>query len=188
MSISVIKLFNKAFKSDEVSFSEINKLAVKVGYIVHPHCCSNEVLQFLKSLPINLNATFYKSWSDIINKNRFELYIDQIKHYASTYGTDFKGEVWTSNEGSEQPNYSDFKVITPITIEEVNNRCCDMLYSGIALNENTLKMVLELITDIDVERVKKGGGKVRTKKSVLSSPRGARAGAQPKAIGTADER
>jgi hypothetical protein len=154
MSISVIKLFNKAFKSDEVSFSEINKLAVKVGYIVHPHCCSNEVLQFLKSLPINLNATFYKSWSDIINKNRFELYIDQIKHYASTYGTDFKGEVWTSNEGSEQPDYSDFKVITPITIEEVNNRCCDMLYSGIALNENTLKMVLELITDIDVERVK----------------------------------
>jgi len=120
MSISVIKLFNKAFKSDEVSFSEINKLAVKVGYIVHPHCCSNEVLQFLKSLPINLNATFYKSWSDIINKNRFELYIDQIKHYASTYGTDFKGEVWTSNEGSEQPDYSDFKVITPITIEEVN--------------------------------------------------------------------
>lgn len=154
MSISVIKLFNKALSGNSVSFSEVNKLAVKVGYIVDPRCCTVEVLEFLKSLPVNINATFYKSWNDIISKNRFELFLDQIRHYASTYGTDFQGEVWTPNEGSDQPDYTDFKVITPITIEEVNTRCCEMLYTGIPLNENTLRMVLELITDVDIEKVK----------------------------------
>ena len=154
MSISVIRLFNKALAGNTVSFSEINKIAVKLGYIVDPRCCTTEVLEFLKSLPINLNATFYKSWNDIISKNRFELFLDQIRHYASTYGTDFKGEVWTPNEGSDQPDYTNFKIISPITIEEVNTRCCEMLYTGIALNENTLRMILELITDVDVEKVK----------------------------------
>lgn len=154
MSISVIKLFNKALSGNSVPFAEVNKLAVKVGYIVDPRCCTVEVLEFLKSLPVNINATFYKSWNDIISKNRFELFLDQIRHYASTYGTDFQGEVWTPNEGSDQPDYTDFKVITPITIEEVNTRCCEMLYTGIPLNENTLRMVLELITDVDVEKVK----------------------------------
>ena len=154
MSISIIKLFNKALAGNTVSFSEINKIAVKLGYIVDPRCCTTEVLEFLKSLPVNLNATFYKSWNDIISKNRFELFVDQLKHYASTYGTDFKGEVWTPNEGSDQPDYTNFKIISPITIEEVNTRCCDMLYTGIALNENTLRMILELITDVDVEKVK----------------------------------
>ena len=154
MSISVIKLFNKALSGNSVPFAEVNKLAVKVGYIVDPRCCTAEVLEFLKSLPVNINATFYKSWNDIISKNRFELFLDQIRHYASTYGTDFQGEVWTPNEGSDQPDYTDFKVITPITIEEVNTRCCEMLYTGIPLNENTLRMVLELITDVDIEKVK----------------------------------
>ena len=154
MSISVIKLFNKALSGNSVPFAEVNKLAVKVGYIVDPRCCTAEVLEFLKSLPVNINATFYKSWNDIISKNRFELFLDQIRHYASTYGTDFQGEVWTPNEGSDQPDYTDFKVITPITVEEVNTRCCNMLYTGIPLNENTLRMVLELITDVDVEKVK----------------------------------
>lgn len=154
MSISVIKLFNKALSGNSASFAEVNKLAVKVGYIVDPRCCTVEVLEFLKSLPVNINATFYKSWNDIISKNRFELFLDQIRHYASTYGTDFQGEAWTPNEGSDQPDYTNFKVITPITVEEVNTRCCEMLYTGIALNENTLRMVLELITDVDVEKVK----------------------------------
>ena len=154
MSISVIKLFNKALSGNSVPFAEVNKLAVKVGYIVDPRCCTVEVLEFLKSLPVNINATFYKSWNDIISKNRFELFLDQIRHYASTYGTDFQGEVWTPNEGSDQPDYTNFKVITPITIEEVNTRCCEMLYTGIPLNENTLRMVLELITDVDIEKVK----------------------------------
>lgn len=154
MSISVIKLFNKALSGNSVPFAEVNKLAVKVGYIVDPRCCTVEVLEFLKSLPVNINATFYKSWNDIISKNRFELFLDQIRHYASTYGIDFQGEVWTPNEGSDQPDYTDFKVITPITIEEVNTRCCEMLYTGIPLNENTLRMVLELITDVDIEKVK----------------------------------
>jgi hypothetical protein len=153
--MSAIKLFNKAVPTrNTVSFAEINKLAVKVGYLVHPDCCTQEVFDFLKSQPVNYNATFYKSWNDVISKNRFELFLDQIKHYATTYGTDFQGEVWTPNAGSEQIDFANLKVILPITKQECNTRCCDMLYSGIALSSDTLIMCLDLIFSIDIEKVK----------------------------------
>lgn len=171
MSKNIVKLFNRALEGDTASFLEVNKLAVKVGYIVDPRCCTIEVLDYLRELPVNLNATFYKEWNDVISRDRFELYIDQIRHYISTYGTDFKGEVWIPNESSEQPAYTDLKVISPITIEEVNNRCCDMLYSGIALKENTLQMVLELITDIDIDRVKNKEALMKLHKKVGTVPK-----------------
>jgi hypothetical protein len=152
--MSTIKLFNKAFKGNDISFSELNNIAMKLGYLIHPDCCTIEVLNFLKEQPINYNSTFYKSWEDIISKNRFELYLDQIRHYSSTYGTDFQDEPWTPNNNIKTISFKDFKVINPITIEEVNKRCCKMLYSGIAINSETLLMIIPLITDIEISKIK----------------------------------
>lgn len=152
--MSVIKLFGKAFPGNDVAFSTINQLAVRVGYLVHPDCCTKEVMEFLQTRPVNYNATFYKSWNDVISKNRFELFVDQIRHYVSTYGTDFQGKPFIPNEGSEQPEFTNLKVIAPITKEEVNDRCCEMLYSGIALSADTLASILELVTSVEIEKVK----------------------------------
>jgi hypothetical protein len=147
-----IKLFNRAIPTnDNLSFKEINELAVKVGYLVHQDCCTLEVREFLKSQPINYNATFYKSWNDIITKNRFELWIDQIRSYIGTY---LLNEQIIPNTGSEQPNFTSLKVILPISAEECNNRCCEMLYSGIALSNDTLTMCLNLIYSINTDKVK----------------------------------
>lgn len=152
--MSTITLFNKAFPGNDVAFSVINKLAVKVGYLVHPDCCTKDVLHWLTTQSINYNATFYKSWNDIISKNRFELFIDQIRHYVSTYGTDFQETPFIPNDGAESPIYKDLKVILPITKKEANERACKMLYSGMALKTETLEMLLPLATEVNIDLVK----------------------------------
>ena len=159
MNHLVIALFNKAIPSTEkINFGEVNKVATKLGYIVHPDICNREVLNWLNTQKVNLNSTFYKSWNDVIVKSRWELYLDQIKHYASTYGTDFKGEVYLPEGDIEIPKFTDFKVITPITAQEVISRCEGMLFSGIALKEDTMKNLLDILTwlnhRIDVDKVR----------------------------------
>jgi hypothetical protein len=152
--MSTIKLFNKAIQGNEISFSELNKIATPLGYLIHPDCCTNQVLEFLKEQPKNYNATFYSSWNDIISKNKFELYLDQIRHYSSTYGTDFQDTPWIPNNNIEIISFKDLKIILPITIEELNDKCCQMLYSGIALNQDTLNILIENITNIDISKIK----------------------------------
>ena len=152
--MSTIKLFNKALKGNDISLLELKKIATPLGYLIHPECCTNEVLSFLQEQPKNYNATFYKSWNDIISKNRFELFLDQIKHYTSTYGTNFQDIPWTPNDGSNVISFNNLKVISPITIKELNDRCCQMLYSGIALNSETLQMIIPFITNIDISKIK----------------------------------
>lgn len=159
MNHLVIALFNKAIPSTEkINFSEVNKVATKLGYIVHPDVCNREVLNWLNEQKFNPNSTFYKSWNDVIVKSRWELYLDQIKHYASTYGTDFTGEVYLPEGTMEIPKFTDFKVITPITKEDVIARCEGMLFSGIALKEETMKSILDILTwlnhKIDVDKVR----------------------------------
>jgi hypothetical protein len=159
MNHLVIDLFNKAIPSTEkINFSEVNKVATKLGYIVHPDICNREVLNWLNSKRFNPNSTFYKSWNDVIVKSRWELFVDQIKHYASTYGTNFEGEVYLPAGEIEIPKFTDFKVITPITNEEVITRCENMLFSGIALKEDTMKNILDILNwlnhKIDVDKVK----------------------------------
>lgn len=39
------------------------------------------------------NSAFYKSANDVIDRTRFELFIDQVIHYAGTYGQEAKGLV-----------------------------------------------------------------------------------------------
>ena len=95
MFMKTIKLFNKSLVSkNSVSFNNVNALATKLGYIVHPDVCNSEVYEWLKSQDCDYNSTFYKNWNDVTSKSRFQLFLDQIMHYASTYGTDFTGEVY----------------------------------------------------------------------------------------------
>ena len=152
-----ILLFGRAFTgidaSQKISFSEINKVAVQVGYLVHEDCCTKDVFEFLKMQPKDYNSTFYKSWNDVLSKNRFEIWIDQIISYIGTY---VLGEQMIPNNvpNNDAPKFSDLKVIYPISREEVNGRCCEMLYSGIALKEETMKACIDLVYNIQPSLVK----------------------------------
>ena len=82
-----ILLFGKALNTNNVSPITVNELAISKGYVVDPECCNQRVIDFLSSIPNNYNTTFYASVADVIEKNRFELLVDQVLHYASTYGS-----------------------------------------------------------------------------------------------------
>lgn len=132
----------------KVDFAVINKKAVKLGWLIPLECCNVYVSEWLDSLTANHNATFYKVWNDVISKSRFELYLDQIRHYASTYGKLAKGEEvegngYVPNNGAIVPRFEDLKVLEPITEEELAAKCFGVLKSGIALKDATMKVMCD---------------------------------------------
>lgn len=172
--MSTIKLFNKAFAGNSANYQELSKLAYKIGYLVHPDCSTIEVESFLNSQKIDVNSTFYKSWEDVTSKNRFELFVDQIRHYASTYGTGYTGEVWLPEGVAEVPNFDTFKVLTPITKEGAITRCESMLFSGIALKQETIEQIIDVLKQCnytpDINKVKNKEAKMWLYKSSETTP------------------
>ena len=141
MYAELTEYFHKGIVSDEIKkldFVALNSKAVLFGYVIHPDCCNEAVDEWLDTLTMDYNATFYKEWDDILNKSRFELFLDQILHYATTYGTDFSlGNGYVPNDGGMVPSFKELKVIEPISEQDMYNKCIDVLNSGIALKEST---------------------------------------------------
>jgi hypothetical protein len=150
--VQLINFFNKAPISDEtnkVDFAKLNQKAVKYGYLIHPDCCNKYVHNWLDTLTLDYNATFYKEWNDILSKTRFELFIDQIMHYTTTYGQNFEceGNGYVPNSGSERIAFDNLKVILPISNLEIYERCLDVLTSGVALKNYTMKCMCNFIIE-----------------------------------------
>jgi hypothetical protein len=173
--MSTLSLFKKAFIGNTVDYAELAKLAFKLGYLVHPDCSTTEVESYLIKQKIDHNSTFYKSWCSITSKNRFELFLDQIRHYASTYGTGFDGEVWKpDNQTSYKIDYKNFQLILPITKEEAILRCKGMLTSGIALKQDTIEDIIVVLNtcqyQINIEEIKNKESKMWIHKSTNTLP------------------
>ena len=144
-----MRLFNSALIQDRPStdlFKMVNEVSIRHGFIVTPEAASQELLDWFKSQPKpNFNSTFYEQWNDIIEKSRLELFVDQVLHYASTYGTDFQGEAYIPNDNPLDIPLKEYKVITAISKEEAFNRCEDLLKSGIALDSKTIDDIIILV-------------------------------------------
>lgn len=167
-NIKIITMFNVApFATDEnrLTFDEVNAESSKYGYLIHPDCCSKLTLQWVKEVArTNYNKTFYKKWEDITSKTRFELLIDQLRHYASTYGTGFSaGNGYVPNDGPDvEIPYENFKVIIPATNREIYDRAVGMFNSGIALEGDTVETLSNFVLyhvknsgfELDVDKVK----------------------------------
>ena len=164
MNWKLIQLFNKApsCTCDLATFKAINEMAMKAGYLVHPDCCgSAEIKEFLENETYNPNSTFYKTFEDVVSKDRLELAFDQWIHYASTYGTGHtqEGNGYVPNDEPPVLEFKKYKVILPATEEEIFEECYGMLKSGIAINESTLQLLMEYIKDynflnkVDVDEI-----------------------------------
>ena len=154
MNTKLIKLFNVALVENAPSkdmFKTVNQLAAQVGYFVHPDVCNESVLAFLKEQSINPNATFYKNWEDVTSKTRLELALDQVLHYLTTYGTDFAlGNGYVPNDAENAApaiDFKNFKVIMPISADDLFNRCWNMLCSGVALKGDTMRAVADYVIE-----------------------------------------
>lgn len=107
-------------------------------------------IQKNKKTAKQLNATFYRSWNDVLSKTRFELLIDQIIHYATTYGTSFEGEMYvpanySTLELSEEEAKLPVSFISCLTEDELADKAIKLLSSGVALKQETVEEVLELL-------------------------------------------
>ena len=154
MNLKLITMFNvmpKASETNKLPFETVNAESAKYGWIIHPDCCSTLALDWIKNeAKTNYNKTFYEKWSDITSKTRFELLVDQLRHYASTYGTAYscEGNGYVPNKaGDVEIPYKSFKVIMPATEQEIYTRCMNMLQSGIAMESATLDVVVHYIVD-----------------------------------------
>lgn len=157
--VNSITLFNVAVSTDlhPELFSSINSLSMPLGYIVEPEACTEETLAYFQNQKADFNSTFYKEWNDVTSKTRLELLIDQIHHYASTYGTDFDGKAWVPNDG-ERPlfNYTEYKVIRAITLPELLTRCEELANSGIALSTEVVDYIAGVFGQCHPEGCKEG--------------------------------
>ena len=130
--------------------------ALKRGFILNPLVLGEDVRAFVKSETIHPNTTFYKTWEDVVSKDRLDLFLDQVRHYYSTYGTLYTATPYVPNEGAEEPDFSSFTYIDVISEQDLFSRCLGMLCSGIALKGETVQLLCEAVLDL----AKKGVGSI----------------------------
>ena len=145
-----IKLFNRALNTTNQSFKDVNSLAVCKGYIVAKECCNDRVVDYLQTLPDNINTTFYGSWVEVTGKNRLELAIDQVMHYMSTYGTNHEGPAYVPNDNPAHIDFTDCKTILPISPMEIQVKIQAMLDSGVAMKQETIEDCVALVQELDL--------------------------------------
>ena len=158
LMLSLIEMFGcttVSAKSKMVNAVALNKDAMRVGYFVQPEACTQDVQDFIDSLDVNYNSTFYKTWDDVTSRTRFELFIDQIFHYMTTYGTDFAlGNGFVPNDMEGVPAdfpYNTYKVISVVTPKEMYEKCIEMATSGIALKQQTVQVLGQYIVDYAID-------------------------------------
>ena len=143
MRTEVIEMFKIAPKRATVDPVKVNKLAIQSGYIIHPDCCNEDTLKFASGRCSNYNSTFYQCWEQVEDTPVEGLLINQLMHYASTYGTNFQGEPFVVNDKPVTIPYKDYIIINPATDEEIFERCKKMITSGIALKSSTAEAMIE---------------------------------------------
>ena len=151
MSVELVRMFRQVvpeLAGGMRSFTEVNELAIKRGYLVVPEACTGAVMDWLKDEKFDPNATFFKDWQYIQDHGNISLMFEQILHYITTYGTDFSlGNGYVSNDGKDKPMmaYDRLKLVTAVSADELKARCVDMLKSGAALKESTCKALVDFV-------------------------------------------
>jgi hypothetical protein len=166
--MKTLKLFNAVLAKN----STANPYLSQDGYVIEPNAlwAKDRIIKFYRDEKLSgndLNKTFHKSWAKIKNSSRFELYLHQIMHYMSTYGSRFQDEMYIPNEVLEVPDVKlKFKVIRALTVEEMTEKALGLLRSGIALTEETIDDVISiLVEDCDYTFTGKEG--IRNKEAIV---------------------
>ncbi len=142
------------------------------GYIIEPNAlwAKDQIVSHYNAQKLSgndLNKTFYKSWEKVQNSSRFELYLDQIQHYFSTYGSGFQAEAYYPEGIAEVPDVKlTFKVIKAYSVKEMTEKCLDMLRSGIAMKEETVDCILSVLTE-ELEYKFSGDEGIRNKEAIV---------------------
>jgi hypothetical protein len=149
------KLFNVVPKSSHAVNPDYIK-TLKFGFVADPYAAYalEDLIEIIKNGNLTsgqLNATFHKSWQVIQNSSREELFIHQILHYLTTYGSNFESDyVYFPAEKLEIPELTKIpiKVVKGVTTDELIKKSLHLLTSGIALDEKTIDDLLSLLAEL----------------------------------------
>lgn len=166
--MNTLKLFNAVLAKE----SKEKPFISEQGIIIEPNALwdKDRIMDFCLREHLNgndINKTFHKSWAKIKNSSRFELFIEQITHYISTYGSNFQDEVYIPDEVLNVPDVKlVYKVIRAYSVEEMTEKCLSLLKSGIALKEETINEVLSVLVE-DLNYSFTGEEGIRNKEAII---------------------
>jgi len=145
-----LQLFNSVISKK--SKTNLPFISNELGIIILPEAvyAKDEIIKYYENEKLSgndLNKTFHKSWKTIKESSNFELTVHQIMHYITGYGTNFEGELYIPNEVLNVPevNTLKYKVIKGISNEEMTLKCLILLSSGIAMKQETITILLDLL-------------------------------------------
>lgn len=134
-----------AKKNDKAPFVD------KSGLVIMPDAlwAKGEIVSYYREkelTPEQLNQTFHKSWKKIEESSRFELFLHQILHYASTYGTDFSGPTYIPLEELDIPEKQiKVFVVQALSAQEIKERLLKLLQSGVAMSQEDIVEIIECL-------------------------------------------
>ena len=153
-------------KERKKASKELLRSTIERGFVFAPEVIANysgEELEFLicdveeefTLTPQHMNASFHKSWDKIKNASMNQLVYEQLIHYFTTYGFEAAGiydknSVYIPNEKLNIPELKqdiNIIVIHGYTKEEIQKKVMDMLGSGIALHEDTIRDIMALVKE-----------------------------------------
>ena len=161
MKKEILRLFKGYLgeKSDS-----INEDALKYGLLI-PSTADEEVVQNAIEMygkdGEKWNQTFHKDFEIVKNAPIEDLIAQQMIHYITTYGFESLGMydsdlVYIPKEKLEIPELDaeqiEFISIRPYTEQELTDKIMNLLTSGIALSEQTVKDIMVLSDFIDKDR------------------------------------
>lgn len=166
--MKTLQLFNAvlAQKSNEKPFISNH------GFIIESDAlwAKKQIIDYYAKEKLNghdLNKTFHKSWEKIKTSTGLELLIEQIRHYISTYGSNFQNEIYIPDEVLNVPGMKlHFKMIKAYSLDEMTEKCLSLLESGIALKEETINDILYILTE-ELEYEFTGKENIKNKEAIV---------------------
>jgi len=149
VTMKTLKLFNAVL----AKATNAKLFISEDGFVIEPSAvwAKDRILDYYRKEKLSgndLNKTFHKSWKKIKTSSRFELLLEQIQHYISTYGSNFQDEIYIPDEILNIPETKIvFKVIRGYSKKELIGKCLSLLKSGMALKEETINDILSVLVE-----------------------------------------
>lgn len=169
---STIKLFKAVpvtSKRKKKASDSLLKKTIEKGFVFAPEVVYNysekELLELIvkieKEVGLSgkqMNSSFHKSWTKVRDSTMFQLVIEQVFHYITTYGFEALGiydkdSVYIPNEKLEIPDLEGGITLTIIkgyTKKELKQKLLELLKQGIALGEDTVKDIVDVALFVDI--------------------------------------
>lgn len=102
---------------------------------------------------VKMNSTFWKRFSDVESRSELELRLHQLVHYISTYGRGIVGQEINVSSGYEPESLKNIDLnirhelvyIAAYTPAEIEQKIKNMLTSGMALKQETINALINII-------------------------------------------